>query len=120
MTVTKKSPGYQIDGRVAIALDALDEKQKETVRGVLTDRAHFIASTADGRKVRRISKDEPFYALSIPSGLRIIFSKVGDDIVVMDLMRQATLDRYGQQKSDKRNGSGTKNARTAPRVQKAK
>jgi len=34
-------------------------------------------------------------------------------------MRQATLDRYGQQKSDKKNERETKNARTAPRVQNA-
>ena len=74
MAVTNKSPGYQIDGRVSIALDALDDEQKQAVKGVLSDRAHFIASTADRRKVRRIAGDDPLYALSIPSGLRIISS----------------------------------------------
>jgi len=108
MPVMKKSPGLQIDRRVAIALDALDDKEKRAVGGVLTDRAHFIASTADSRKVRRISKDDSLYALNIPSGLRIIYAKVGDDIVVMDLMRQATLDRYGKRKAVTAKRSGTK------------
>jgi len=108
MAVMKKSPGYEIDRRVSIALDALDDKQKRAVGGVLTDRAHFIASTADSRKVRRISKNDSLYALNIPSGLRIIYAKVGDDIVVMDLMRKATLDRYGQRKAVKAKRSGTK------------
>jgi hypothetical protein len=113
MTVTRKSPGYRIDGRVSIALNALDEKQKQAVTGVLTDRARFVASTADRRKVRKISKDDPLYALSIPSGLRIIYSRVGDDIVVMDLMHKANLVDSGRRKAVKATASGTKTARAA-------
>src|SRR5271157_652014 len=94
MAVVKNSPGYQVDGRVSIALDALDDKQKRAVGGVISDRAQFLASTADSRKVRRISKDQPLYTIKVPSGLRIIYSKVGDEIVVMDLMRQATLSVF--------------------------
>jgi hypothetical protein len=119
MPVVKNSPGYQVDGRVSIALDALDDKQKQAVGGVISDRARFLASTADSRKVRRISKDQPLYTLKIPSGLRIIYSKVGDEIVVMDLMRQATLDRYGRKASKGRNG-GTKKVRAMPQSKKAK
>jgi hypothetical protein len=120
MAVTKTSPGFQIDGRVSIALDALDDKQKSAVGGVLTDRAHFVASTSDSRKVRRISKIHPYYALSVPSGLRVIYSKVGDDIVVMDLMRQATLDTLGQRKAAKPKRNGAKKAGTLSHATKAK
>jgi hypothetical protein len=49
--VKKPMQGFKIDGRVSIALDALTEKQKKAVGGVLTDRDHFLASTADRRKV---------------------------------------------------------------------
>ncbi len=120
MEVMRKSPRYQIDRRVSIALDALDDTQKRAVGGVLIDRAQFLASTADSRKVRRISKTSPLYALSIPSGLRIIYSRVGDDIVVMDLMRQATLDRFGQQKTAKAKLRGTKTTRIVSEAKKAK
>jgi hypothetical protein len=119
MAVTKKTPGYQIDGRVSIALDALDDKQKQAVGGVITDRDHFLASMADSKKVRRISKDQCLYTLKVPSGLRIIYSKVGDEIIVMDLMRQTTLDRYGPKTSKPRTG-GTKKARTVSHSKKAK
>jgi hypothetical protein len=119
MPVIKKSPDYQVDGRVSIALDALDDKQKRAVGGVITDRDHFIASTADSRKVRRISRNDPFYALKVPSGLRIIYSKVGDDIVILDLMHQATLDRYGQRKMPKAKKMGTKAVRASSHTKKA-
>ncbi len=108
-----------MNGRVSIALDALDEEQKQAVGGVIIDRAHFLASTADSRKVRRISKDQPLYTFSVPSGLRIVYSKVGDEIVVMDLMQQATLDQYGPKASKARSG-GTKKARAMPRAKKTK
>ena len=99
--VKGSSPGYQIDGRVSIAMDALNEQQKRAVDRVIADREHFVASTRDGRKVRKISRTRPLYALSVPTGLRIIFSKVGNDIVVMDLMWQAMLDRYGHKRAVK-------------------
>ncbi len=51
MAGTKKSAGYRIDGRVSIALDALNDKQKQDVGEVITDREHFIARTADSRSV---------------------------------------------------------------------
>jgi len=99
MPITEKATQrYHIDGRVSIALDALSEKQKQTVGGVLINRDRFVASTADRRKVRRISKSEPVYALSIPSGLNIIYKVSGDAIEVMDLMGRATLRRYAPKK----------------------
>jgi hypothetical protein len=119
MTGVKMSPGYQVDGRVSIALDALDDQRKQAVGGVITDRAHFLASTADSRKVRRISKNQPFYSLEVPSGLRIIYSQVGDDIGVMDLMSQATLDQFGRKVSKAKSGRAQK-VRAVPHAKKAK
>jgi hypothetical protein len=119
MAVLKKSPGYQVDGRVSIALDALDDEQKRAVGGVITDRDHFLAGASDSRKVRRISKDQPLYSLKIPSGLRIIYSRVGDEIVVMDLMRQSTLDRFGRKSSRAKSGRAKK-IRAVPREEKSR
>ncbi len=119
MAVMKKAPGYQVDGRVSIALDALDEKQKQAVGGVIADRAHFLASAADSRRVQKLSKDEPLYALKVPAGLRIVFSQVGDELVVMDLMRQATLDQYGR-KASKARVRGSEKARPASHSKKLK
>lgn len=119
MAVAKNAPVYHVDGRVSIALNALDDKQKEAVANVITNRVRFLASTADRRKVRRISKEESLYALQIPRGLRVIFSQVAGDIVIMDLMRQATLDQFGPKASRAGRGA-TKRRRAMPDSTKAK
>ena len=119
MSFVKKSPPYKVDGRVSIALDALDDKQKRVVGGIIIDRAHFLESTSDTRRIKRLSMERPLYSLKAPSGLRIIYSQVGDEIVVMDLMRQETLDRYGP-KGVKAKSARAKKVRSPPHVKKAK
>ena len=88
------SPGFRIDGRVSIALDALSEKQKEIVSGLLSDRERFVAGTAERHKNRKVSESDPIYALCATTGLNIIYSLSGDDIEVLDLMGDATLRRF--------------------------
>jgi hypothetical protein len=90
----KPASTYHVDGRVSIALDALDEKQKKAVGRVIRDRDHFLAYAAGCGKVERISKKRSVYALSVPTDLSIIYQKLGDDIEVLDLMGQAILRRY--------------------------
>ena len=86
---------YKVEGRVSIALDALDEKRKEVVKKVLMDRENFVASTIGPRRSRRISRKRPIYSLKGPDGLRIIYSKKNDKIIVMDLMQERTLRQFG-------------------------
>lgn len=107
----KKNPsqGYVVDGRVSIALDALDEKQKRVVGKAIADRDHFLAIAGDPRKVARISTRKPLYSLRLPSDLRLIYSQSEDGIIVMDLMKKSTLDRYG---SKAKHPIGKKNRRT--------
>lgn len=105
MAVIDKAPSYRVDGRVSIAMDALDEKQKKAVCGVISDPAHFLKSVSDSKRVQKLSKDKHIYTIKVPSGLRIVYSRVGDEIVVLDLMRQATLSRYGR-KSLRQKGRG--------------
>jgi hypothetical protein len=120
MAAMKKTPRYKVDQRVSIALDALDEDEQRAIRKILKDRDHFLASAADRRKVRRISKTHPFYALSVPSGLRFIFSKVGDEVVVMDLMHEAVLAGFAPRRGAGGKGSGTRRVRAASRAGKEK
>lgn len=96
---TSTDPGYKVDGRVSIAMDALEPAQKEAVGEILGDRSRFLASASDPGRVRRLSTTEPIYALKGPSGLRIIYSREGDTIEVIDLIHQLTLDRFGDEPS---------------------
>ncbi len=104
--MTKKSPSkYHVDGRVAIALDALDKRQQKAVGKVIRDRDHFLAYAADRDKVETISKKRSVYALSVPTDLSIIYQVTGDDIEVLDLMGEAILRRYGAKKKPGRTNS---------------
>jgi hypothetical protein len=120
MATNNSSPDYQVDGRVSIAMDALDDRERLAVAQVINDRDNFLASTADRRKVRKISKTEPIYALNGPDGLRIIYSKVGDRILVLDLMHQLTLDRYARAEPSKAKKNGTTKVRSQTLTKKAK
>jgi hypothetical protein len=105
MAITRKpAQRYYVDGRVAIGLDALDDAQKKAVCDVIIDRDHFLAHAADRRKVETISKKMSLYALSVPTGLNLIYKNSGGDIEVLDLMGNATLRKYGA-----KNRAGRKN-----------
>ncbi len=109
MTTTKNAnPEYHVDGRVSIALDALSDEQRRAVSSVLIDREHFVASIADRRRVEKISRSEPVYALVMPSGLNIIYEVRGEQIQVLDLMAKATLARYGPKKRTRSHSRATK------------
>ena len=98
MPITKKpTSNYHVDGRVSIALDALDEKNKKAISKVIRDRDHFLAY-ADCGTVETISKKRSVYAVSVPTDLSIIYRVSGDHIEVLDLMGKAVLRRYGAKK----------------------
>lgn len=97
--ITKKpARGYYVDGRVAIALDALNDTQKKSVDEVIIDLDHFLAHTADSGKVETISKARSVYALSLPTGLNIVFKKTEESIEVLDLMGEETMRKHGAKK----------------------
>jgi hypothetical protein len=120
MSVAKKTPGFEVDRRISIGMDVLDDDEKRNVEGILADRASFLASIADPRKVRRITTKEPFYALSIPNDLLIIYSKVGKDIVVEALMHKAVLEQFGEKMPEKAKPSTATNTSRVSNAKKAK
>jgi hypothetical protein len=93
-TPKNASPGFNIDGRVSIAFDALSDRQKKIVGGLLSDRERFVAGTSERRKIRKVSESDPIYALSASTGLNIIYKLSGADIEILDLMGDATLQRF--------------------------
>jgi hypothetical protein len=89
-----KSKGFHIDRRVAIAWDALTPEQRRSVDRVIGNKETFLAHASDPANVRKLSGKTALYTLRVPPGLRIVFSKTDDEIVVMDVMRKATLDHF--------------------------
>ena len=65
---------------------------------MIIDRDHFLAHVADRHRVVTISQKMSLYALSVPSGLNLIYKDSGGDIEVLDLMGNGTLRKYGAKK----------------------
>ena len=102
--------GFDVDRRVAIALDALTPRQRQLVEDAIRDKEHFLARAADGKHVERLAAGKPFRALRVGAGLRLIYRQTGDTIEVLDLMRKATLDRFATKRSRPAKGSNGKAA----------
>jgi hypothetical protein len=98
-----REKGFEIDRRVAIAMDALTPKQQEGLGQVLRDKAHFIQYASVPGRTQRLLAKEPVYKMKVgSSGLRLIYSVVGDDIAVLDVMHKTTMDRFGSRKYRRR------------------
>lgn len=89
-----KSSGIQVDRRVAIAMDALSIDQKAAVKPVLQSKDDFVAYANKPGTTRKIADSKGLYVMRAGSDMRIVFETRKDGIVVHDLMRKATLDRY--------------------------
>ena len=99
---------FQIDRRVRIAIDAMAPKERSVMHRVLEDKDNFVAHERQKGAIKKLSKSNYFYVLNAGSGLRVIYSKHGDQIIVQDVMRKATADRYILKKKLK--SSATKKA----------
>jgi hypothetical protein len=95
---------FVIDRRVAIALDALTPSQKATLEPVLEDKETFVAREKRPGATKRLSSSKSLYSMNAGNGLRIFYSKSGDRIVILDVMRKATMDRLGAKKKVKASG----------------
>jgi hypothetical protein len=92
--------GFQIDPRVAIAMDALPSTQKISLKRVLHDKDRFIAYASVPGRTQKISATRPLYKMKVgSSGLRVIFSQVDDAVLVMDVMHKKTMDQFGGKKT---------------------
>ena len=108
-TIDTPAQGYHIHRRVSFGLGALSEEEKRTIRDVLSSRDRLVASTADPGRVRRVSRSEPIYALSILSDVNIIYKVSGGEIEVPHLMSEPLMRQF----APKRKSDATKNSNGA-------
>ncbi len=110
--VDKTARGFQVDERVWIALDALDDSEKRAVEGILLDQSHFAAAMADRSKVKRISRTRLVFALDVTPLLYVIYKVSVERIEVLDLMGKAAFRRFGA----KRKRVGSKSLKGSSRL----
>jgi hypothetical protein len=99
---------FEVDPRIRIGLDALTPEDRRIVEQVTQSKAHFLARISDSRQVFRLRPNDPYYALKITPSLRLIYTREGDRIDVVDLMNQGFLDRYASMRTDRAKSASRK------------
>jgi hypothetical protein len=92
----------QVHRRVGIAMSVLLSAQRSAVSRVLSSPSAFAERGADLTSVEKLAPaGEKLYVLNVTPQIRLVYSKPGDGIQVLDLVERATVDRLAPKKSAK-------------------
>jgi hypothetical protein len=92
--MAETSYGLLVDRRAAWTLNAFPPEDQARIRSSF---GHLLGPTALerlGRRVRQLPTDEPLYSLRVPPDIRIIFSRRGDMITIVDILCQGTIEAF--------------------------
>jgi hypothetical protein len=92
---------FFVEHRIRIGLDALSPEERQIIEDATRSKANFLALIANPKKVERLRPTAPYHSLKITPELRLIYTREGDRIDVLDLMNQAVLDRYASKGGDR-------------------
>ncbi len=90
--------GFKVDQRVGIAIDALSADQKAALEPLLESRRRFVNHSNLPGMTQELSGSKPLYATNAGLDMRVIFTIRDDNIIVLDIMRKATMDRLRKKK----------------------
>ncbi len=93
--------GVLFTQRVAWGLDQFPPEDQARIRSSV---GHLIGPAALeklGKRVRELPTDEPLYSFRVTPDLQIIFSRRGDIITVVDLVRRETLEAFAASSAPK-------------------
>lgn len=112
-----KAKGLEVDRRVGIALSVLQPAQKAAVeRIVRSPQAFARAATSAGRVEPLPASGQPLYMMNVSPELRLVFTKIGDTVHVIDLVEQATLDHFAASGTGKASTESGAEKRTSKRA----
>ncbi len=94
--------GFKVDQRVGIAIDALSADQKAALEPILESRQRFVDHSNLRGRTQELSGSERLYATNAGLGMRVIFTVQDENIIVLDVMRKATMDSLGKKKKKKK------------------
>jgi hypothetical protein len=101
MIMTRKKD-LKVDRRVGIAMSVLPSAERNAVSRVLASPSAFADHAADSTCVEKLAPGgEKLYVMTVTPQIRLVYSKSGDDIEVLDLVERATMDRLAPKKSGK-------------------
>ncbi len=86
--------GLVIDRRAHMALNGFPPEDQSRVRSSL---GHLLGPAAIkelGDRVHRLPGEEALYSIRVPPDIRIIFARLDNTIVVVDVLRRGTLETF--------------------------
>jgi hypothetical protein len=106
----------EIHRRVGIAMSVLPSAQRSAVSRVLSSPGAFTHPADDLTNIKKLAPvGEKLYVMNVTPQIRLIYSKSGERIQILDLVERATMDRLAPKKTikgiDRRKGA--KDARSA-------
>jgi hypothetical protein len=107
-SITNDVKDFEVDPRIGIGLDALTPEDRRSVEEATRSKENFLARISDPSQVFRLRPSAPYHALKIGSSLRLIYTREGDRIDVVDLMNQGFLDRYASMRTDRAKSASRK------------
>jgi hypothetical protein len=101
MIMTRKKD-LEIHRRVGIAMSVLPSAQRSAVSRVLSSPSAFTHHAADLTNVKKLAPaGEKLYVLKVTPQIRLVYSKSGDSIQILDLVERATMDHLAPKKTAK-------------------
>jgi hypothetical protein len=101
MTMPRKKD-LKVHRRVGIAMSVLPSAQRTAVSRVLSSPSAFTDHDADLTIVEKLAPGgEKLYVMTVTPQIRLVYSKSGDRIQILDLVERATMDRLAPKKSGK-------------------
>ncbi len=92
----------KVHRRVGIAMSVLPSAQRNAVSRVLASPRTFTHHAADLTHVKKFAPTgEKLYVMNVTPQIRLVYSKSGDSIEILDLVERATMDRLARKKSAK-------------------
>jgi hypothetical protein len=92
---------FVVDPRIKIGLDALSSEERRIIEDATSTKARFLALIADPQNVEKLRPTAPYYALKITPKLRVIYTREGDRIDVLDVRTQGMIDWFASMTRDR-------------------
>jgi hypothetical protein len=98
--IMARKKDLKVHRRVGIAMSVLPSAQRSAVSRVLASPSAFTDHAADLTNVKKLTPTgEKLYLMKVTPQIRLVYSKSGDSIEVLDLVERATMDRLAQKNS---------------------
>ena len=90
--------GFDVHPRVGIAMSVLSPTERKAVARAIRSPEDFDLCAADPTRSKKLETPDELDVLRVTPQIRLVFKQMGKGIEVLDLVDQATIDRFATRK----------------------